>query len=193
MVRMRRAARGQRSSDDYGWHHNIAVKMAGAVHRHGFRRHFVDKIDLIMSAHAFTWPSPITPAGYAAFFDPRFPASGSATVEHEASIFPQYHGSSAIVIEFSDAILSVWAQRQRTVWTPWSTWLRHNTTDKALWGQASSSIRNLGKLMARSCCEPLQVYLTGDNWTQHVAESFEQYLRNNGHTNIDVNLRDSLI
>lgn len=178
-------------SDDYGWHHNIAVKMAGAVHRNGFRRHFVDKIDLIMSAHAFTWPSPITPAGYAAFFDPRFPASESATVDHKASIFPQYHGSSAIVVEFNNAVLSVWAQRQRTVWTPWGTWTRHSTTDKVLWEQASESMRSLGKLMARPYREPLQVYLTGDAWTQHLAESFEQYLRSSGHFNIGVNLRDS--
>lgn len=175
--------------DRRGWHHALLLRMAGAVHRNGFRRHFVNDSQLIMQSHAHTWPSPIAPAGYAAFWDPRFTSGGNSTANRPATFYPQFEGQSAIVVELNNAILSIWAQRQRMVFTPWSTWAHGNVVDEALWEQASMSIRKLNDSMVHSRRQPLRVYLIGDAWSQHEVDSFETYLRDRGHTSMSVDFR----
>lgn len=186
------------------WHHVFALKMAGAVHRAGFRREVFNTIDAIMQAHAgLDYRSPIAPAGYAAFWDPHFPLGAKTSVQLGAVNYgTPYEGEPAVVIELTNATLTLWAQQKYSIWSPWTS-RRHDgaarlfgRTDDMddpkdpIWSSLVLDIQRLREFMSYPDSEVLDIYLIGDAWEQYMATAFRSYLDARKCTDMKVELRD---
>jgi hypothetical protein len=112
-------------SDSYPstWHHVFTLKMSDAVQRAGFRRGVIDEINTTMQVNGYqNHTSPIAPAGRAAFWNPGFQLGANATSHYQtANSVLNHEGLSGIAVELTDMTLSMWAQQEGPLYSPWST------------------------------------------------------------------------
>lgn len=163
------------------WHHGFALKMADAVREAGFRLEpVVDETDAATAPVHTDLTFPIAPASYAALWNPDFAAGANSD-----------QGPPAIIFELTNASLSLWAQQNDTVWSPWYTKPQLGTINKFLgdypgymttaddwvWDDVVSMTRRLRVVMAHPEGELLYVYLTGDTWDEVMVEAFREHLR----------------
>jgi hypothetical protein len=186
------------------WHHVFGLKMSDAVHRAGFRRGVTSSINMTMQEanKCQNHTSPIAPAGQAAFWNPSFQAGANgASHQPAASSCINYEGQPAVVIELTNMTLSMWAQQEGPIYSPWSTkpqlgveanqdlpaYMRF--LEDPVWSDVVFMIRRLRKFVAHPDDEVLDVYLIGDAWEEEMVDAFKAYLHNHGHTDINVKFR----
>lgn len=192
-------------SDTYSssWNDVFTLKMSDAVNRAGFRREIINNIDMTMQANECqNHTSPIAPAGYAAFWNPSFQfGEDAASHEPAASFGVEHEGQPAIVAELTNVTLSFWAQQKGPVWSPWSikpqlgvetnqdlpAYMRY--PNDSVWSSVVSMIRQLRRHLGHPDGELLNVYFTGDAWEGEMVDDFKAYLRNKGHTDLNVEFR----
>lgn len=189
------------------WHHSFARKMNDAVHEAGFRLEPVNVINAAIP-QADRKPDltfPIAPASYAAFQNHNFAVNTNTSVHHPpTSHRTPYEGPPSIVLELTNATLSLWAQRQGQdqIWSPWNTlpqfgahtqfedWPGYMySPEDSVWGDIVSMIRALRDFMASPESEVLRVYLTGDAWDGEMVEAFAVHLRIHRHTGLSLEFR----
>ena len=181
------------------WHHGFAVKMSDAVREAGFRLEPIDDNDAAMSSSRLNQTFPIAPAGYTAFWNPNFSVDAYSLPTRRGA---QYEGSPAIVLELTNATLSLWAQHRGQVRSPWYTRPQLGahikfedhpdylySPDDWVWEEILSMIRKLRNGMAHPEDELLHVYLTGDVWEKDMVNAFREHLRMNWVTGLEVVLR----
>jgi hypothetical protein len=186
--------------DQDDWHHGFAVKMSNAVQRAGFRLEPVDDADAAISPRRLDRTFPIAPASYAAFWNPNFLVDADSHLA--ASHRTQYEGPPTIVLELTNATLSLWAQRKGQVWSPCYTrpqlgaHIRYEdfpnymySPDDWVWNEIVFMIQKLRSIMSHSEDELLHVYLTGDAWEEDMVDAFREHLRISGNAGLEVVLR----
>ena len=194
------------SADAYPstWHHVFGLKMADAVHRAGFRREVIDAINspLIKVDECEHHTSPIIPAAHAAFWNPDLEAGANATTGHLAADHAVHDGKKpAIVAELTSLALSLWAHREDSLYSPWSTQTMLSPSfnqdlpafmlypDDPAWREVVRAIQRLRNSIAYPDGEVLNIYLTGDTWEDEMVDAFKTYLGNNEHTDLNVEFR----
>lgn len=187
--------------DQDDWHHGFAVKMSNAVQRAGFRLEPFDNADdAAISPRRLDRTFLITPASYAALWTPNFLVDADSHLA--ASRGTQYEGPLALVLELTNATLSLWAQREGRVWSPWYTRpqlgahiqfedhpSRLYSPDDWVWEEIVFMIQKLRNIMSHSEDELLHVYLTGDAWEDDTVDAFREHLRIDGNAGLEVVLR----
>jgi hypothetical protein len=182
------------------WHHGFALKISDAVREAGFRLELTDDTTAAISPRRLDHTFPIAPAGYAAFWNPNF--SVDADSRPATSRGTQYEGPPAVVLELTNATLSLWAQRNGQIWSPWYTrpqlgaHLKFEdlpdhmySPDDWIWEEILFVMRKLRSIMALPESEDMSVYLTGDAWLEEMVEAFTEHLRIDKVTKLDVRFR----
>ena len=185
------------------WHHVFTLKMSDAVHRAGFRRGVIDDTNTTTQAdECQNQTSPIAPAGHAAFWNPRLQIGANATPHlPAANTMINYEGQPAIVVELSNMTLSMWAQQEGPIYSPWSTrpqlGVEANQDPPAymrfpedpVWGYVVSMIRRLRSSMMHPDGDVLDVYLIGDAWEDEMVDAFKAYLHSHKYTDLNMEFR----
>jgi hypothetical protein len=186
------------------WHNVFALKMSDAVHRAGFRRELISNINTTTQEanKCENHTSPIAPAGHAAFWNPSFQA-GAMRASHQpaSSSGINYEGQPAIVVELTNMTLSMWAQQDGSIYSPWSTKPQlgvemnqdlpayMESPEDPAWSDVVFMIRRLRTFMAYPDGEVLDVYLIGDAWAEEMVDAFKSYLQSHRHTDVNVEFR----
>jgi hypothetical protein len=173
------------------WHHGFALEMADAVREVGFRLEPFDDTHAAITPRHIDPTFPIAPAAHAAFWNPDFPAD--ATTHPATNLTARYDGPPAIVLELTNATLSLWAQKKNSVWSPWFTLPQLGThiqfgdypgymysPDDWVWNDVLFMIRKLRYVLGFAEGEGVVVYLTGDVWEEEMVEAFREFLGING-------------
>jgi len=198
----------QSDTDSYPntWHHVFVLKMSDAVHRAGFRRELTtDTTNTSMQTkNCQNGISPIAPVGHAAFWNPSFQVGATTTAPNNqaANSGTDYEGPAALVIELTNFTLSMWAQQEGPIYSPWSTkpqlgvginqdlpaYMRY--PEDPVWKDVVNMLRRLQRnFIAYPDGEQLDVYLIGDAWEDEMVEAFRSYLHSHEHTDINVVFR----
>ena len=173
------------------WHHGFTLEMSDAVREAGFRLEPVDDTDAATTPRHLDQTFQISPASYAAFWNPDFAAD--AKIHLATNLTAQYEGLLAIVFKLTDATPSLWAQQNNSVWSPWLTLPQLGThirfgdhpgymysPDDWVWNDVLLMIRKLRYVMGLAEGEGMVVYLTGDVWEEAMVEAIREHLRMNG-------------
>jgi hypothetical protein len=183
------------------WHYGFALKISEAVLQAGFKLEPAEGTDdAIVSPRRLDHTFPIAPAGYAAFWNPDFPITATSSVDEHPppSHGTQHEGPPAVVLELTNATLSLWAQQKGQVWSPWYTRPQLGThirfgdhpgymysPEDWIWSDIVSTVHKLQNLMSQQQQHPegdekpglLHIYLTGDAWDADMVEAFRSHLR----------------
>lgn len=185
------------------WHHIFELKISDAIRKAGFRREIVASIDVSMQTPGNRNHScPIAPAGYAAFWTPRFNVGAPTMIPSTADREIQHGDQPAVAIELTNATLSLWAYQKCSIWSPWSTRPQYGTHQRyedvpgymstpqdPVWTDITSMIHQQREDLALPDSELLHVYLVGDAWRQDMVDAFRSYLSNHGHTEVILEFR----
>lgn len=190
------------------WHHIFGLKISAAVSRAGFSQELINGSEGTMpdpdQANLKT-TCPIAPAGYAAFWNPDFSVgAGEGANQPAADYRPQYEESPAVVVDLTNATLSLWAQQKCSFWSPWHTrsqygaWQQfaddpgymYHADEGDAWDQIVARIQLLREFLRYPYHETLDVYLTGDAWNADMVDAFSLYRANHEYTTMNVVLRD---
>lgn len=188
------------------WRHVFDMKLSDAVLRAGFRRDLANNVDTIASNHGDqNHTCPIAPASYAAFWDPEFPVEADVTTSRLAgSSQIQHEVRPAVVVELTNATLSLWAQQKCSIWSPWHTFYQFGARQQFgdypgymynpeadVWSNIVARIQVLREFLRHPYHESLDVYLTGDAWNSDMIDAFEEYQANHDYTTMNMVWRDS--